>query len=98
MLHLLPHAMLSGQGTTLFLLLINHMETFYVSSDNRQYYHGTLRTGSISLKQCCGSGMLILDPGSVDPDFFPDPGPRIPDPTKTPKKGVGKNVFITFYL
>ncbi len=44
LLHLLPHAMLSGAGNTFFLFLFfltNHLEKFYVSSDNRQYYHGT---------------------------------------------------------
>ncbi len=50
------------------------------------------------LEQCCGSGMLIPDPGS----WFlpiPDPGSRIPDPkTATKKRGEKKLVVKPFYV
>ncbi len=53
------------------------------------------RKNVFGLKQCCGSGMFIPDPGS----WFlpiPDPGSRIPDPKTATKERGEKNFCHTF--
>ncbi len=54
----------------------------------------TVATSELGIRQCCGSGMFIPDPGSWFL-LIPDPGSRIPDP-KTGTKESGETKLLSY--